>query len=81
MQGWIALAWLMGPAILLGFAVGLAISLLQAVTQVQDSSLSFAPKLAALLVLFAIGGAAMFHGVTQYAQVLFQSIPQLVLHG
>lgn len=81
MQGWIALLWLMGPAILLGFAVGLTVSLLQAVTQVQDSSLSFAPKLACLVVLFALGGAAMFHGVTHYAAVLFQSIPDLVHHG
>lgn len=81
LQGWIALAWLMGPAILLGFAIGLGVSLLQAVTQVQDSSLGFAPKLMGLVLLFAIGGAAMFHGVTHYATVLYQSIPVLVQHG
>lgn len=78
---WLALAWLAGPALLLAFALGLAVSLLQAVTQVQESSLSFAPKLAALIVLFALGGSAMFHGLTHYAATLYRSLPHLIAHG
>lgn len=80
-QAWLAFLWLAGPAILLGLTVGLLVSLLQAATQVQDSTLGFAPKLAALVALFALGGAAMFHGVTHYALMLYQSIPQLIAHG
>lgn len=78
---WVALAWIAGPALLVAFAVGLGVSLLQAVTQVQESSLSFAPKLAALLVLFALGGSALFHGLTDYAATLYRSLPQLIAHG
>lgn len=78
---WIALAWFAGPALVLTFAVGLLISLMQAVTQIQDSSLSFAPKLGVLVILFALGGEALFHGVTHYATSLYQSLPQLIAHG
>lgn len=78
---WIALAWLAGPALLLTFTVGLTIGVLQAVTQVQESSLSFAPKFAALILLFAIGGVTMFHGLTHYASVLYASLPRLIAHG
>lgn len=78
---WLALAWLAGPSLILAFGVGLTISLLQAVTQIQESSLSFAPKVGVLIVLFAVGGTAMFHGVTHYATTLYQSLPQLIAHG
>lgn len=78
---WIALAWLAGPALVLAFAIGLTISLFQAVTSIQDSSLSFAPKVGVLIILFAVGGTAMFHGVTHYATTLYQSIPQLIAYG
>ena len=78
---WIALAWLAGPALVLAFGVGLLFSLMQAVTQIQESSLSFAPKLGVLIVLFVVGGGAMFHGVTHYATTLYQSLPQLIAYG
>lgn len=78
---WIALAWLAGPALLLTFAVGLTIGVLQAITQVQESSISFAPKFAALIVLFAVGGTAMFHGLTHYAAELYSSLPRLIARG
>lgn len=81
MGAWLALAWLAGPALLLAFALGLLISLMQAVTQVQESSLSFAPKLAALIVLFALGGGTMFHGLAHYAATLYRSLPQLIAYG
>ncbi len=75
---WIALAWLAGPALLLSLAVGLAVSLFQAVTQLQESTLSFAPKFIALSALIALAGGAMFHGVTYFATELFRSFPELI---
>lgn len=78
---WIALGWLAGPALAVAFILGLLISLAQAVTQVQESSLSFAPKLAALVVLFALAGSTLFHGLTDYATTLYRSLPQLIAHG
>lgn len=44
------------PIILVALAVGLLTSLLQAATQLNDSTLSFVPKIAALLVVLALGG-------------------------
>ncbi|HYW93824.1 MAG TPA: flagellar biosynthetic protein FliQ [Gammaproteobacteria bacterium] len=75
---WIALAWLAGPALVLSLTVGLAVSLFQAMTQLQESTLSFAPKFIALSVLIALAGTAMFHGVTQFATALFHSVPELI---
>jgi flagellar biosynthetic protein FliQ len=44
------------PIMLCALGVGLITSLLQAATQLNDSTLSFVPKIAALLVVLALGG-------------------------
>jgi flagellar biosynthesis protein FliQ len=62
---------------LIGFVtlVGLLVSVLQVITQVQESSLSFVPKLiAAAGVLFVLGGW-MLSTLTQFAERLIGSIP------
>jgi flagellar biosynthetic protein FliQ len=62
---------------LIGFVtvVGLVVSVLQVVTQVQESSLSFVPKLiAAAGVLFVLGGW-MLTTLTQFAERLIGNIP------
>jgi len=48
------------PAVFTAMAVGLVISLVQALTQVQESTLSFAPKIVAVFVALAV--AAPFIG-------------------
>jgi flagellar biosynthetic protein FliQ len=48
------------PAVFTAMAVGLVISLVQALTQVQESTLSFAPKIVAVFVPLAV--AAPFIG-------------------
>ncbi|MFO0976935.1 MAG: flagellar biosynthetic protein FliQ [Planctomycetaceae bacterium] len=40
--------WISGPAILVSLVVGLAISLMQTVTSVQEQTLSFAPRIIAV---------------------------------
>lgn len=45
---------IIGPILLIGMVIGLAISLIQAVTQIQEQTLSFVPK------IFAMGFAVMF---------------------
>lgn len=55
--------------------VGLVISVLQGLTQIQESSLTFVPKLvAAGLILLALGGW-MLRVLTDYATTLIGSIP------
>jgi flagellar biosynthetic protein FliQ len=67
-----------GPILLVGLVIGLIVSIFQAVTQIQEQSLSFIPKIVALAVLIVILGPWMLGEMVSYAQNLYLSIPQLV---
>jgi len=72
----VALVLLLGaPIMLMAIIVGLAISILQAVTQLQDQTLSFVPKIIAM----ALAGLAllpwMMHRMVEYATEIFNNIP------
>ena len=67
-----------GPILLVGLVIGLIVSIFQAVTQIQEQSLSFIPKIVALAVLILILGPWMLDQLVTYAQNLYLSIPQLV---
>jgi flagellar biosynthetic protein FliQ len=70
-----AAARLTAPLIGATTLVGLIISILQGITQVQESSLSFVPKLiTAGVVLLALGGW-MLRVLTDYATAMIASIP------
>ncbi len=77
---WIALQ-IGGPLLLLLLAVGLVIAVLQALTQVNEATLAFLPKvvvLAAALLLFG----PFFVGVLRgYAGGLFQAVVDVGLKG
>ena len=66
---------LCGPVLLAALAVGLVIGLAQALTQLQDQSLTFVPKLIALtlvLLLLLPWGLSL---LTEYATELIRGIP------
>jgi flagellar biosynthesis protein FliQ len=67
-----------GPMLLVGLVVGLVVSLFQAVTQIQEQSLSFIPKIVGLAVLIVILGPWMLGQLVTYATNLYTSIPQLI---
>ncbi len=67
-----------GPLLLVGLVIGLLVSLFQAVTQIQEMSLSFIPKIVGIAVLIVILGPWMLNNVVTYATNLYQSIPSLV---
>jgi flagellar biosynthetic protein FliQ len=67
-----------GPLLLVGLVIGLLVSLFQAVTQIQEMSLSFIPKIVGVAVLIVILGPWMLSHVISYAQNLYSSIPQMV---
>ena len=67
-----------GPMLLVGLLVGLVVSLFQAVTQIQEQSLSFIPKIVGVAVLIVVLGPWMLGQLISYAQNLWMSIPQLV---
>jgi flagellar biosynthesis protein FliQ len=67
-----------GPLLLVGLVIGLVVSVFQAVTQIQEQSLSFIPKIVGLAVLIVILGPWMLGQLVNYAQNLYTSIPQLI---
>ena len=67
-----------GPILLLGLVVGLAVSLFQAVTSLQEQTLSFIPKIVALALLISLLGPWMLGQLVHYASDLWQQIPQMV---
>jgi flagellar biosynthesis protein FliQ len=66
------------PMLLAGLVIGLAISVFQAVTQIQEQTLSFIPKVIGLVAIVAIAGPWMLGTIVTWTQELWLSIPQHV---
>ena len=62
---------------LVAMAVGLIISIIQATTSIQEQTLTFVPKIAAILLVLAFLGSWMFGHLAQYTRELFGMIPQM----
>jgi flagellar biosynthesis protein FliQ len=67
-----------GPMMLVGLVIGLIVSVFQAVTSIQEQSLSFIPKIIGLAALVVILGPWMLGQLVNYAENLYTSIPQLI---
>ncbi len=74
---WVAVL-LAAPILLTALAIGLAIGMLQAATQIQEMTLSFIPKLLAVVVVLAVAGNWLLATLTGFVLELYQSIPMLV---
>jgi flagellar biosynthesis protein FliQ len=70
--------FLAGPLLMIALGVGLVVSVLQAVTSIQEQTLSFVPKLLAVAVAFLVGLPWMLQIMVKYTTELFRSIPTLV---
>ena len=66
------------PLLLVGLAIGLLVSVFQAVTQIQEQTLSFIPKVVATAVVIVVGGPWMLDQLLAYTAELYSSIPRLV---
>jgi len=63
------------PPVLASLVVGLLVSLIQATTQIQDQTLTFVPKLVAVLAALAIAGPWIGSQLVRFTQVVLQGIP------
>lgn len=72
---WISLV-LSAPVLITALVVGLVIGLLQAVTSIQEQTLSFVPKLVALALVLALMGAWMLRHLVAYTSELFAGLPR-----
>jgi flagellar biosynthesis protein FliQ len=68
---------LSAPVLLVAMAVGLIISIFQATTSIQEQTLTFVPKIAAIMIVLALLGGWMFGSLAQYTRDLFAMIPQM----
>ena len=66
------------PLLGVGLIVGLAVSIFQAVTQIQEQTLSFIPKILALAGVLIVLGPWMLNQLLSYTTDLWASIPQLI---
>lgn len=66
------------PTLLTALVVGLIISIFQAATQINESTLQFVPKLIAMFMILLLAGPWMLQYMVDYIQRLFGSIPQLI---
>lgn len=66
------------PLLLAGLLVGLVVSVFQAVTQIQEMTLSFIPKLLAVALVLVVAGPWMLDQLVGYTADLYRSIPGMV---
>ncbi len=73
-QAFMAAFWLAAPLLLLGFAVGIAVNLIQVATSLQDAAFSTFPRLAAFLVGVIVMMPWMLKKLTAYTIGVFSAI-------
>ncbi|MFH1428535.1 MAG: flagellar biosynthetic protein FliQ [Candidatus Margulisiibacteriota bacterium] len=77
-KGILLILFCSGPAVGAGLLVGLAISVFQAVTQIQEQTLTFVPKMLTVLLVIAVIFPWIGSSIITYAQSLWVTIPTLV---
>jgi flagellar biosynthetic protein FliQ len=66
------------PMLLTSLAVGLLVSIFQAATQINESTLSFIPKLLAVFAALIISGPWVLSIIVDYMHKMFSGIPAMV---
>ena len=69
---------LAAPILVVSLAIGVVISLFQAVTSIQEMSLTFVPKLAGIAAVIVLTGGWMLQELAGFARALLESAPRLV---
>ena len=65
------------PLLVVSLVVGLVIGIIQAATSINEATLSFIPKLAALAITLAVVGGWQLATLVDYTRSIFQRIPGL----
>lgn len=67
-----------GPILVISLIVGLIISIFQATTQIQEQTLTFVPKLIAIILVLILGGPWMFNKLIILTNELFSMIANII---
>jgi flagellar biosynthetic protein FliQ len=65
------------PILLAALAIGLVVGLIQAATSVNEQTLTFVPKLAAVALVLVLFGASMMALVSDFMQEIFMEIARI----
>jgi flagellar biosynthesis protein FliQ len=77
-QGMEVMLMISAPLLIVTLVVGLIISVFQAATQINDASLSFVPKLVAVIAALVIAGPWILTVMTDYMRRLLTDLPGLI---
>ncbi len=77
---WVS-AKLAAPVLITALVVGFAISVLQSITQIQEVTLSFVPKAAAVGLVLLVTGHWMITEMVSFTNAMFDMIPALIGGG
>jgi flagellar biosynthetic protein FliQ len=77
----ITAAKLAAPILLTALLVGFAVSLIQALTQLQDQTISFVPKIIAVGVALIVSGNWMIQSLVNFTYDSFQLLPSMLGSG
>jgi len=69
---------LSAPMLILALVVGLAVSVFQATTQIQEATLAFVPKILAVLIAIMVFGPWILNAIVDYTQELFINVNKYV---
>ena len=67
-----------GPALAVGLFTGLVVSMFQAVTQINEMTLSFIPKIAAIALALLLGTPWMLERFQTFARRIFDELPRVI---
>src|SRR6185312_13900660 len=70
--------YLAGPLLIAAMAIGIIVSVLQAITQINESTLTFIPKMVAVIIVLVIMGPWMLQTMQTYAADVFGNVAEWV---
>jgi flagellar biosynthetic protein FliQ len=76
-RGVLQILLIASPMLLSALLVGLIVAILQAATSIQEQTLTFVPKIFAILIILALLGGWMFSSLREYTTELFRRIPDM----
>ena len=76
-EGILQVLFLAAPLLLTAMIVGLVIAILQATTSIQEQTLTFVPKVFAILLILGFLGGYMFNSLSDFTERVFRMIPEV----
>ena len=67
-----------GPPVLISLIIGLIIALFQAITQIQEQTLTFVPKLVIVFGVLAVMGPWIGSALAEFGRICFEGFPVVV---